>query len=513
MVSLGKNRPLFLITILIVFVLLESTSLWRHELWRDEMAVWMTCENNTLAGIIFEAKMQAQPLLWYLLVKVIQLLTTTPLGMSIANLFFIIISAFLVLKYAPFNRLEKVFLCFSYLLFYEYGTISRNYALTVAILFTVCALFSERRKYWLPISLLLALNCSIQSMNIIFAASFLVFMIAESTLYPASKLSIRASRLAASCTIIIIGITAAVYQATPPPGTVWSPYSGQKWVFHSLWGCLKSVWLGLVPISKPTLHFWNTNALPDGNLMIIASIVILLFSTLFLIRRPLAGLYYVTGCVGLLLFFYRFYHGFARHHGYFFLMFVSAYWIYHFSDKTAPNELLPRLLPQSMPRWRLSFFTVICFLNFCALLTPVYYDWVYPFSASRQAATFLTGSSFEDCIFLGDVDFYVAPIAGWIDREMYYPAINAFSKSVKWNSPNRRAIDREVTLSSMAYHHLIWQTALKLCMDRKKDVVLVLNYAIDKEPLKEFPVSIVPDETYYIYRVNFQSEISKDNYK
>jgi hypothetical protein len=500
-----RTYPIYIIAVLSSFILLESISIWRHEPWRDEMAVWMVAKYNSFPAILDEARVQAQPLLWYVVIKGAQQLSSSPLIMGTVNLLFISLAGFLMLRYAPFGRIEKVFLCFSYFLFYEYGTISRNYGLTVAVLFAVCALHRHRKRHWMIIAFLLALICSIQIMNIIFAGCFLAVLIAERLFYPDSDAALDFRRLAASALIIVVGIAGALYQAIPPTGTVWSPSAGQKWVFHSAPGALKSIWFAFVPISTPTLHFWNTNILPEGALMIAASFIILVLSTLFLCRKPLAALFYASGAVGLLLFFYRFYHGFARHHGYLFLMFIAGYWIYRNYEERMATLWTGRMAALSGDR-NFSFFTVICFVNFCAVFVPVYFDWLYPFSASRQASKFLLQENFRDCVLLGDIDFCVAPIAGWIDREMYYPAIDDFSKSVKWQHPNRKRVLKEQTVEDQRYKQLIWRTAEKLSVEKQRDVLLILNYRLNREPVAEFPVSIVPDEGYYLYRFKCQAD-------
>jgi hypothetical protein len=502
----SKNHRAYVLALLAAFILLESITVWRHEPWRDEMAVWMVAKYNSLPEMFNEARMQAQPLLWYAIVKGAQQLSPSPFIMGAANLLFISLAGFLMLRYAPFSWIEKVFLCFSYLLFYEYGAISRNYGLTVAVLFAVCALHKRRKRYWMLIAFLLALICSIQIMNVIFAGCFLAILIAERFFYPDSDAAVDFRRLAASSFIVIAGIAGALYQATPPAGTLWSPTSGQKWVFHSIPGALKSFWLAFVPLSEPVLHFWNTNILPEGPWMIAASFIILALTALFLGRKPLAGFFYISGVLGLLFFFCRFYRGFTRHHGFLFLMFCTGYWIYHNYESKMEAPFSARIGALLGGR-KFNVFTAVCFVNFCAVFVPVYYDWLYPFSASRQTADYLRQNDFRDCVLLGDVDFCVAPIAGWIDREFYYPAIDDFSKSVKWQHPNRKRIVREQTIEDQAYHQRIWQTAEKLSFQKKKDVLLILNYRLDRQPVKEFAMSIVPDESYYIYRFGQQPKV------
>jgi hypothetical protein len=481
---------------------LSTINILHHEPWRDEMAAWMVAKYNSFHGILQEARIEAQPGLWYLVIKAVQLVFPRPLGMALANVFFMALAVLLLLRYAPFARLEKFFLCLGYMILYEYGTISRNYAMSVFFIFAVCALYPRRKKYLILIAILLAVSCSIQTMNIIVALCFAFLLIVEKMYVkrPTAHGRLQNAHLVLAVLIIAIGIFLALRQATPPPGSPWSLSSTQKWVFHSPLGALRTMWLSFAPLASPTLHFWNTNVLPEGRLMTIFSFVILIVSGLFFIRKPLISLFYGSGVMLFLLFFYRFYHGFARHHGYIFLMFIVSYWIsFSFDVKKPEDAQLPPKGQLAVARFNV--FTLACAVNFCAVFVPLYFDWKYPFSASRDVGRYLVDNHLQDAVLLGDVDFYVAPIAGWVDREMYYPAIGDFSKTVVWAHPDRRRIVMEEIAGDRSYHEAIWQMAIKLAKKSQKDVVVILNYPIDETLLKKFSVSIVADETYFLYRV------------
>jgi hypothetical protein len=499
-----KDDRVFVFAVFGAFMFLEIASILHHEPWRDEMAVWMVAKYNSLQGIVREAGLQAQPALWYLVVKAVQQVIPSPDGMKAANLAFIALAVILLLRYAPFSRLEKVFLCFGYFILYEYGTIARNYAMSVLVLFAVCALYPLRRKHCVLISILLAVFCNIQTMNILLALAFVFLLAAEKVFHQwSSKESVVSNRqLLFAVSIVVLGTLLSLWQAAPPDESPWSLSAGQKWVFYSPLGALKTMWLGFAPVAIPTVHFWNTNILPDGRMMIALSLFILVSSGLFLVRKPLVAAFYISGIVLLLGFFYRVYHGFTRHHGYLLVMFIISVWIAeNYQEQRWTGWRVDRSIEFLRQRW--SFFTLVCFVGFCAVFAPLYYDWQHPFSASRDVARYLADSGSQECVLLGDVDVCVASVAGWLDRPMYYPAIGAFSKAVVWDARRRRRAEPEKISSNPGYQHGVWRTAVRLAEEQKKDVILVLNYRIDKELLHESRVSIVADESYYLYRARF----------
>lgn len=313
---------------------------------------------------------------------------------------------------------------------------------------------------------------------------------------PAGR-SIPKSHLWIGFFILMIGVLLALYQALPSEDSPWSLSSSHKWVFYRPHYALMAIWAGFIPISYPNLHFWNTNILPDGPAMILLSLLILFLSCLMFVRKPIVCFFFLLGELSFLLFFYKVYHGFTRHHGFLFIMFVISYWI-SFNYEGVKHENILTSLNRILLGKKFNFFTVICFFNFIAVFIPIYFDWQYPFSASREAGQYLVNNNLQNNVLLGDRYAAVVPVAGWINREMYFPEIDDFAKSVIWNHPTNKSLP---LYKDKDYHDTIKQKAHELARKYKKDVIMVLNYALDEKPLKTFTTSIVPDEAYYMYKI------------
>jgi hypothetical protein len=181
-------------------------------------------------------------------------------------------------------------------------------------------------------------------------------------------------------------------------------------------------------------------------------------------------------------------------------MFLVAYWISFNYRGLQRNSLLTRVNNVAL-NGKFSFFTLICLIQFISVFVPIYFDYRYPFSASQEVAKYLVKNNLQNCVLFGDKDFCTEPVAGWIDRKIYYPAIGDYARNTIWNHPNRKNVPLTDIQNNTDYFQTIKQEARELADKTSKDVIMILNYQMDENPLRKFTTSIVADEIYYLYRV------------
>ena len=72
-------------------------------------------------------------------------------------------AAWLVLRYSPFTRLQKLLLVFGYFPLYEYGVIVRPYGMGMMLTFAACATWTlaRRRIVWTAVVLVLLANTTV----------------------------------------------------------------------------------------------------------------------------------------------------------------------------------------------------------------------------------------------------------------------------------------------------------------------------------------------------------------
>ena len=125
--------------ILILFFAWNLFLLINHELWRDEVNVYLMGRDLSLFGLFKEINLQGHPVLWYLMVMPFAKLGVSAEIMGILSLVGMSVAACLIVFKAPVSIITKIFILFSTSLTYYYTVIARGYWL-VALLIVVSAL-------------------------------------------------------------------------------------------------------------------------------------------------------------------------------------------------------------------------------------------------------------------------------------------------------------------------------------------------------------------------------------
>lgn len=118
-----------------------------HEPFFDEAEAWQIARCVSLKTLIFETThYEGHPPLWHLiLMPLAKAGAPYELSMTLVSLVFMGVSVFLILRYAPFPRIVRLLLPFTYFYFYQYGVISRVYCVMV-LEFVLLAMAYKRRN-------------------------------------------------------------------------------------------------------------------------------------------------------------------------------------------------------------------------------------------------------------------------------------------------------------------------------------------------------------------------------
>jgi hypothetical protein len=147
----SENRFAALVTL--AFLLVAGLGIARHEMWRDEMHAWtFALDSRTPAELLHNMRYAGHPPLWHLLLFVLSRFTARPEAMQALHLLLAAGTVWLFARFAPFSRRVRALFAFGYFPLYEYGVISRNYAIGALFLVAVCALRAARPRAWLPLS-------------------------------------------------------------------------------------------------------------------------------------------------------------------------------------------------------------------------------------------------------------------------------------------------------------------------------------------------------------------------
>src|SRR5688572_19125283 len=91
-----------------------------HEPWRDELHAWLFARNSSsLLDLAHNLRYEGHPILWYLPLWGLARLTANPVAMQVLLVAISTATAWVVLRHAPFSRVERVLLVLGYFFFYE----------------------------------------------------------------------------------------------------------------------------------------------------------------------------------------------------------------------------------------------------------------------------------------------------------------------------------------------------------------------------------------------------------
>jgi hypothetical protein len=498
----GGFRP-YVILACLLFILLGLVSILHHEMWRDELQHWLQArEHSSLPDLVRAGLSEKHPQAWLLILFVLARLTTSPLAMQIVHLGLASVSAFLVLKYAPFRPVQRILLAFGYYLFFEYCIISRNYGLGVLFLFLFCALYPRfRRKPWL-LGLILFLAANTSAHALIVALGFGTALMIE--VFTQKEMRRQGASYLALL-ILASGIFLSIAQQTPNTETEWDRI-GSVELHHLKFdptefaSVLSFLPRAALPVPKFGLHFWNTyilDRLPGSRVWEPALAALIVLSAALLLRKNRTALIgYLLSTAGLLAFFYVISRGSTRHHGFLFIAFVCSLWLARSTAKTERPEPEIDTRHRTGEKRLSAVLTSVLLVQVLAGAYAIGMDWHYPFSQAKAMADYIQRRGLARLPIIGDVDFMITPVAGYLDRRVFYPQQGDWGSYAIWKA--RRKIIRPGDILNQAR---------RFCRMTNNDCLILLSYPLEKtyesEPgltkVTETGDAIVGTEVYYLY--------------
>ncbi len=492
-----KNK--FALGVTLVFLILGIINAFHHEMWRDEIEAWLIAKDSSSPfSILRTLKYFGHPALWFFTLFPLARITPSPQMMQAFHLLIACIAVFLFVRFSPFPRGLKILFAFGYFAFYEYCTICRMYALSVTLLFAFCVFFPKRHSRFLLLGIILFLfaHSSSHALILTIAISIALFFDAVLTKKYKNKIS-----LALGFIIIILGITTSIIQVMPSPdcGIImgWKTNVDPS----RIQGILTAIPRSFIPVSPFTFHFWNKNILdfvPAAmTVKLLMAILILLFSSLLLVRKPAAFLMYFIGTCGLLAFFYMKYSGHVRHHGFLFMIFICSTWISHYSTEASwlftPLKKISYLMEKSLYK----VLAVILSAHFIGGISAASMDYKNVFSQGKATARVIKQKELDELPMIGDVDFIIMTVSGYLGKKIYYPRSKSLGSFVIWNKERLEPL----------LDHEIAEKAKSFSLREGKDCLIILNRPLGEKLIRNYSLktlghsgrAIVSNEVYFLY--------------
>lgn len=142
-----------------------------HEPFFDEAEAWQIARSVTLKTLFLETThYEGHPPLWHLiLMPFAKAGASYELTLTLVSLAFMGTTAFLILRYAPFPRLVRLLLPFTYFFFYQYGVISRVYCVLTLLFVLLAMAYRGRNKRPGRYVAVLILMCLTLAYGLVFA--------------------------------------------------------------------------------------------------------------------------------------------------------------------------------------------------------------------------------------------------------------------------------------------------------------------------------------------------------
>ena len=421
--SIGE-APWFALALTVAYALVLAFAMYHHEMWRDEVQAWMLARDSAdPLDLIRNMEYEASPMLWHLLLMPITRLTSSPVGMQVLHLAIASATVFVVARYAPFGPLQKVLFAFGYFPLYEYGVMSRNYALGLLFIVAMCALLQHRyrRPLWLALVLALMSHTSAHACIVAIGTLFVLtvdYALNRRTL--ANGDAADARKLCAGFAIAAAGILLAALQMIPPSDVTKSA-GPMTWIFSphlelnlsSIERVLELIpfavffpvdprfvpVVGLVPEQPEAVYGALTGA------ALAAAVVA------FHWRRPVALTLFLCLTTGLLVFFYALHYGSFRHHGFLLIALLVLVWGGRFltggpaSRSRAVNATGSVLL------------TGLLALHAVGGARAVAIEVEQPFSQAKRAAEYIRANGLEDLPMIGFPDWSASAVLGHLSPQ------------------------------------------------------------------------------------------------
>lgn len=426
------------------FVALTATLAMRHELWRDEVrALSVATQAASWSQLLGDLHHEGHPLLWYAILRVGYAVTHSPLVLPVAALAISLLTAYLILRHAPFPFWTRLLAVFGAFLGFELTVMARNYGIGVLLMICACVVYPSRERRPLLFALFLALmaNTSVHAMmgSLILLCIWLVDL-----LEPATRRAMLRPNGIVAIIIVVIGAVIAFETARPSADMAWTfsldMLRGERVmrsVFIDPGFSLRGV-QGSNIAAAGELPWRLLGIEPELASRVIVDICLLVLAwSLRRSRASLAGL--ILTVIGFELLFRNVWSGALRHQGLILFLLFSICWMGVMRNTTEANRNSKRIA-----------FGLLPLLFFQALALPVMAQrfFRHPESASREFAAFIRSNPrYRDAILASEPDYFMESMPYYVDNQIFMPRQREFHYRVYFDAGRKR--QQELTLGGL----------------------------------------------------------------
>ena len=444
--------------VLSVYAVLVSVLASLHEPWKDETQTWrLAIDSDGVRALVRNSRYEGHPLLFHLMLQALGHLSRSWWAAVVLHVIIACLAAWVVLRYAPFTRLEKVLVVAGYFPAYEYAVIVRPYGLGMLLAFAACAMWSAQRRRPIVVVLLLVLlaNTSVFGMLLALAAgaTFLLDWVWPDD--APSRISPKVLAVGAITAALALAVVWLVARQVVPPADATFKGNGAAREGVTLWKVAAGLLVpfrAMVPVAKigeGTVQWnrWLFEPYVRSTLLldIVLSAMVVLVGALVASRRRTALFFFLASTLGLTAFFLLFVEGGSRHHGHVAIGWIMAAWLAREGRPTVwPATLRP--LVDRIQRLAPRLFVLSLIPMVATSAEFAVGDALRPFSDARGLANFLVAHGLRDVPLIGLARADAEAVSALLDRPMIIPSEGRTSTFVMWGAA-RVELANEVQLN------------------------------------------------------------------
>lgn len=131
---------------LLCYLICRGLMILVHEPWFDEALAWLIARDSSLSEILFTAPhYEGHPSLWHLvLMPFAKLDAPYELSIGLVSLIFSGIAMALFIYKAPFKRIIRLLMPFTYFMFYQFGVVSRPYCMVMLAIVLMALTYGKK---------------------------------------------------------------------------------------------------------------------------------------------------------------------------------------------------------------------------------------------------------------------------------------------------------------------------------------------------------------------------------
>lgn len=482
------------------FFVVNAFFAFRHVMWRDEwmpvnVARFSSSTAEWFAEIRYIGRWAFFGLIW-----LIEQCGGHPWLFKLVIVAISTLGVYVVCRWSPFTRTQKALFAFGYYPLYEYGTILRDYSIVWTATVVCCAILASTR--WRPLAFGAALAVLFQTNPFGLGLACALGLTYVFDLWQRGELADGGWRRP---DLVLGGLLAAAsfgvaFVTMQPPPEIAEIVLGQPLRTDShivrLLESLPFPLRGWLPV--PFHGEWNTHLLdpwPWLQMVLGAAVACVIVCCLLGCRTAL--FLFAAGMLALGAILCHLPWTSLRYHGPYFLILVCSYWI---AESQAPLSAATAVHPfaDRIRASRSSLFTGLLLVHAIVGFMFAVQEQLMPFSGARDAARLIRAKEPPDVLVIGDPDYAMISLAGYLDRPVYIASRQepgAFTR-----------VDKKRRGTRLTAEELTAVVSGRLAVERR-DVVLVTNYEIIMPP--EFGMLLgatraISDERYYVYRMRYQ---------